>query len=1086
MEKRIISLLLTLVMVFSVLASVDLSAYAVDSGKSAHTDYSNLTPNQYLAMIFTNHNYNGTLNEYGANNDYPPYNIMQNYYMDANKASRARIIFNEFNAATDYKTTRGLYELLSFSGGSAVEKVMELEDYYTAILLSIVDVQMSQKNFVDDLNCKTNKTILTLSSNISKYLESTSKFENTDFMNTLRTEDLSDADFQAVLNICAADMDAQELFILVGKDIGIIKKILSVGDTINESVKNIADFAQLANLNTATKETLHQIYMNCPDDNLPMKNAARKVYEYTSGQMSYEIMSMSNAGYTACKYAMSEIVGDLWKSCLTAVCGEMTVGVLIGQAVGKLISNYCFATDAVDEQLCAISALVDFEDVMVAAVRSLEDTYKSNSNVENSENYVTSLRMLMSTYDLGCEYVEDFVDTVYTKGFINNVQFNNSEEYNTWKTVIADQKVTNEKRRELLYLPYYKNVYAIDAPSAYTAYFIGTDFQYKVLSEKDKTCEITGYTGSSVNLNIPSVINEYMVKSIGKEAFSKCKSLLYVTIPESVTSIAKSAFDNCDTKSYNFISVPSTTLKEINVDSRNRMYASIDGVLFNKNKTELILYPAGRNTKDYNVPNGTTSIGKAAFRGCTSLTSITIPTGVTSIGDSSFQCCTSLISVIIPNSVTILGEYVFADCSSLKSIILPYSVTTIGSWAFRSCASLTSVTIPNSVTSMGSAVFWDCTNLTSVTLSDSMTNIGAGMFYACISLIHITIPDSITSIGEWAFIGCTSLTSITIPISVTSVGESSFQQCTSLTSVTIPDSVTSIGDLAFEGCISLTNITIPNSVSYIGKGTFADCIALTSVTIPNSVTHIGESAFAHCISLKKVMIPDSVTFIGEYAFGYYVNENSTIEKLKDFIIYGTKGSTAETYAVENGFTFIPIPNLEDTDSGVSISVTDLDLLAENTALQVKTVETTESKMIYDIALTANGTPIQPAAPVTVKIPVPATMDGADCKVYRQEADGTYTDMQAIYQDGYMVFTTDHFSIYVLTVKDPNAPAITMGDINGDGVINAVDARWALQSASGVRTLSDEQFAAADVNGDGKITAVDARWILQAASGVRVL
>lgn len=86
----------------------------------------------------------------------------------------------------------------------------------------------------------------------------------------------------------------------------------------------------------------------------------------------------------------------------------------------------------------------------------------------------------------------------------------------------------------------------------------------------------------------------------------------------------------------------------------------------------------------------------------------------------------------------------------------------------------------------------------------------------------------------------------------------------------------------------------------------------------------------------------------------------------------------------------------------------------------------------------------------------------------------------------MVFTTDHFSIYVLTVKDPNAPAIAMGDVNGDGAINAVDARWALQAASGARSLSDEQFAAADVNGDGKITAVDARWILQAASGARVL
>lgn len=994
MEKRIISLLLTLVMVFSVLASVDLSAYAVDSGKSAHTDYSNLTPNQYLAMIFTNHNYNGTLNEYGANNDYPPYNIMQNYYMDANKASRARIIFNEFNAATDYKTTRGLYELLSFSGGSAVEKVMELEDYYTAILLSIVDVQMSQKNFVDDLNCKTNKTILTLSSNISKYLESTSKFENTDFMNTLRTEDLSDADFQAVLNICAADMDAQELFNLVGKDIGIIKKILSVGDTINESVKNIADFAQLANLNTATKETLHQIYINCPDDNLPMKNAARKVYEYTSGQMSYEIMSMSNAGYTACKYAMSEIVGELWKSCLTAVCGEMAVGVLIGQAVGKLISNYCFATDAVDEQLCAISALVDFEDVMVAAVHSLEDTYKSNSNVENSENYVTSLRMLMSTYDLGCEYVEDFVDTVYTKGFINNVQFNNGEEYNTWKTVIADQKVTNEKRRELLYLPYYKNVYAIDAPSAYTAYFIGTDFQYKVLSELEKTCEITGYTGSETMLNIPSVIDGYTVLKIGDLAFHFKSNIVKVIIPDSVRTIGSAAFFFCtDLES---IEIPSsvtnigtaafsacTALQYVNVQKSNLIYISENGILFNRDKTKILCYPGGKAEDSYIIPSSVKEIDDCAFLGCR-LQRIDIPNEVKHIGEQAFEFCAMLANVKLPNTITEIGYMTFAGCSSLKEIKIPNSVLKIGDGAF----------------------FW----------------------------------------------------------------------CESLESIQLPNSVLEVGSCAFSYC-GLKSVTIGKRVQRIGDAAFYSCPTLTSITIPNSVLKIGHAAFGYMDS------ESGQEFVIEISGQ---KESIVADQIPNFTIYGYDNSLAKVYSIENDFAFTPLQLLTDTATGISVAETNVNDLPARAVLQTEQLGKSKNEITYDITLTANGSPIQPTAPVTVKIPVPATMDGSKCKVYRQEADGTYTDMQAVYQDGYMVFTTDHFSIYVLTVKDPNAPAITMGDINGDGVINAVDARWALQSASGVRTLSDEQLAAADVNGDGVINAVDARWILQAASGVRVL
>ena len=95
-------------------------------------------------------------------------------------------------------------------------------------------------------------------------------------------------------------------------------------------------------------------------------------------------------------------------------------------------------------------------------------------------------------------------------------------------------------------------------------------------------------------------------------------------------------------------------------------------------------------------------------------------------------------------------------------------------------------------------------------------------------------------------------------------------------------------------------------------------------------------------------------------------------------------------------------------------------------------------------------------------------------------------MQATYQNGYMVFTTDHFSIYVLTAGELEIPTYTLGDVNGDEKVNAVDARWVLQASSGARTFDATQTAAADVNGDGKINAVDARWILQAASGARVL
>ena len=163
-------------------------------------------------------------------------------------------------------------------------------------------------------------------------------------------------------------------------------------------------------------------------------------------------------------------------------------------------------------------------------------------------------------------------------------------------------------------------------------------------------------------------------------------------------------------------------------------------------------------------------------------------------------------SAVIAEGVTSIGRYAFDGCTSLTSVTIPDSVTSIGIVAFRDCKSLTSVTIPDSVTSIGNGAFRGCTSLASVTIPDSVTSIGAWTFCDCISLTNVTIPDSVTSIGDWAFMDCSSLTSVTIPDSVTSIGEQAFAYCTSLTSVTIPDSVTSIGWYAFDGCTSLTDV----------------------------------------------------------------------------------------------------------------------------------------------------------------------------------------------------------------------------------------------------------------------------------------
>lgn len=192
------------------------------------------------------------------------------------------------------------------------------------------------------------------------------------------------------------------------------------------------------------------------------------------------------------------------------------------------------------------------------------------------------------------------------------------------------------------------------------------------------------------------------------------------------------------------------------------------------------------------------SIREYAFDGCSSIT-ITIPDSVTSIGRSAFRNCTSLTDIIIPDSVTSIGRGAFSGCISLTSIIIPDGVTKIERNVFYNCTSLTNIIIPDGVTSIGDS-FENCTSLTSITIPDSVTKIGTDAFLGCISLTSVTIPDSVTSIGRGAFAGCTSLTSIIIPDNVMFYSEWGDYEdgVFVVTSRYFEDNI-------FEGCENLTN-----------------------------------------------------------------------------------------------------------------------------------------------------------------------------------------------------------------------------------------------------------------------------------------
>ena len=270
------------------------------------------------------------------------------------------------------------------------------------------------------------------------------------------------------------------------------------------------------------------------------------------------------------------------------------------------------------------------------------------------------------------------------------------------------------------------------------------------------------------------------VTRIGSQAFSGC-ALTNIAIPDTVTNIGVSAFVSCD------------GLKAINVSTQNPAYSSVAGVLFNKNQTALLEYPAGKMGA-YVIPGTVTNVGQAAFSGCIYLNGITIPYGVVAIGTNAFALCGDLPGVVIPDSVSAIGDNAFGGDFSLTSVSLSTNLTRLADDLFQGCSGLGSMIIPGHV-----------------------STIGVNTFSQCYQLGSVTIPDSVITIEDYAFQGCTALTNLSLGLGVTSIGIDSFYNCYGLTSVTLPAGVTNLDLYAFGNCYALTGIyfmgNAPNNVA---------------------------------------------------------------------------------------------------------------------------------------------------------------------------------------------------------------------------------------------------------------------------------
>ena len=416
--------------------------------------------------------------------------------------------------------------------------------------------------------------------------------------------------------------------------------------------------------------------------------------------------------------------------------------------------------------------------------------------------------------------------------------------------------------------------------------------------------------------NLTTVQLSKNLTKIDNEAFSGCTSLNSIHLPASLVELGYNAFCNCD--ALTAINIPKA------LEKANWPFNGCDNlteVTFEDGITTIIgnLFDACTGIKEIVIPDTVTSIGyrafyncnnlttvqlsknltkidNEAFYGCINLSSVQLPASLTSIGSWAFSGCTSLRSVLLPANLTELGSSAFYNCSALESIEVPDSIAKLNSSTFQNCSSLVSAKLPSDITSIPSGLFSDCTSLTTIAIPKTVKTIGDSAFYNCKALESFTFPDgsSVETIYNSAFYGCEALTAVSIPAGVKTVSSDAFQNCVELHTVVIPQSVKTVSSTAFRGCEKLANVTFADySVTTLEDSVFMDIPALQEIVLPKGLTAIDNQAFRNCTGLVKITIPASVTSIATNALSY---PDKTV-------IYGVKGSYAETFAKENGFTF---------------------------------------------------------------------------------------------------------------------------------------------------------------------------------------
>lgn len=503
------------------------------------------------------------------------------------------------------------------------------------------------------------------------------------------------------------------------------------------------------------------------------------------------------------------------------------------------------------------------------------------------------------------------------------------------------------------------------------------------------------------------------VTSIGGYAFGFCTKLASVTIGSGLSNIGEGAFYSC------------SALASYSVNSGNSSFSSDSyGVLYNKDKTELIQYPIG-NTR----------------------TNFTIPSSVTGIGYAAFQNSKNLSSVSFPNSVKTIGESAFLDCTALAgSVSLGNSVTSIGDFAFRNCPKITSVQIGTGLTSIGELAFYACKSVTAITVSTGNANFCSdnGVLFNKAKTELIQYP-----VGS-------SNTAYTVPAFVRTIRSGAFVQSQKLKTLTIANGTQKIEWGALEYCPTLEQIQIPNTVTELCYCNIRACNALKNLELPNSLMSIESKTVEYCNSLEYVHVPASVTEIAYYSYGTSIYKEFNIGT-KAYICSDTTSCYAKTYADMCGIEF-------RLCGGHSSAVT----------LSKIAVKTMPTKTSYSLGDSFNQTGLTLTATYSDDS-TKTVSSGFTCSGFSSTTEGMKTITVSYTENGVNATTT--LTVIVNGSTNTRIP----GDADGNGIVTVRDAAMISRYLAGGWNITLNELNA-DVDRSSSITVRDAALISRYLAG----